>query len=101
MMKAPFAILLFTALAACGATPRHYETQVDKTSALEFRHGPAGAVIMVDGREIARLADAKTTIVPVADGMRSLSVTTAGGTTLFKGDVFIQDGTRKVIELDR
>jgi hypothetical protein len=100
-MRAPLAILLFAALAACGATPRHYETRVDRTSTLEFRDGPVGAVVVVDGREVARLADTRATVVPVADGTRSLMVTTAGGATLYKGDVFIQDGTRKVIELGR
>lgn len=93
-------IALTATLGACGATPRHHETRIDRVSSLEFRHGPVGAVVLVDGREVARLGD-KVTIVPVADGTRSVLVAASGGATLFRGDVFIQDGTRKVIDLDR
>lgn len=86
------------ALAACGAMPRHNVTQLDRSSTLEFRNGPAGAIVLVDGLEAARLQPRKSTTVIVADGQRSVEVR-RGGATLYSRSIFIQDGSRKVIDL--
>lgn len=86
------------ALAACGSMPRHHVTQVDRVSTLEFRNGPPGAAVLVDGAEAARLGPRKPTTVAVADGQRSVEVR-HGGKTVYSRSIFIQDGSRKVIDL--
>lgn len=86
------------ALAACGAMPRHHITQIDRASTLEVRNGPEGAIVLVDGSEAARLQARKPTTVAVADGQRSVEIK-RGGETLYSRSIFIQDGSRKVIDL--
>jgi len=92
-------ILAFAfSLAACGAMPRHHVSHIDRMSTLEVRNGPEGALVLVDGLEAGRLQARKPTTVSVPDGQRSVEIKHSGE-TVYSKSVFVQDGSRRVIDL--
>jgi len=88
---------LIFALAACGGLPKHAEVRVEQASMLVFQGGPSGASVVIDGKEVAKLTN-KDTTVQIQDGSRQVKVL-SGSNTLYERTVFIQDGTKKIIDL--
>ena len=91
-------LTLLLLLAACGAQPKHVNVRAEQSSQLAIRGGPPGAIISVDGIEAGRLINGKQAQISLIDGTHLVTIQ-HDGRELYRRTVFVQDGTRKVIDL--
>lgn len=95
------AVVAMLILSACGSMPRHNETVVDKVSSLVFKGGPTGAVVFVDGAQVASILPKKSeTIVPIKDGSHRVEVS-SNGVAIYQRTVVLEDGMRKIVDLGK
>lgn len=84
-------------VAACGGLPRYAETRRDEPARVELVGAPAGAELYVDGEMVGRISDDRR-IFTVEKGTRRVEIR-SGGTVIYRRDLFVQDGSTRVIDL--
>lgn len=87
-----------TVVVSCGAQPKHVNIRMAQASQLFITGGPVGSSVMVDGIEIWRLVGQNRDRIDIADGEHNVRIV-FNNTELYRRVIFIQNGTKKVIEL--
>jgi hypothetical protein len=85
------------ALAACSHTAEHSVTRGSASSSIVVVDAPVGAVLQVEDRT-ATADDEGELRLAVSDGWHEVHVF-SGGRTIHSERIFVQDGTRRVIDL--
>ncbi|MAU40370.1 MAG: hypothetical protein CMF31_01995 [Kordiimonas sp.] len=84
-------------LAACGSMPKHYNTRGTDTPEISIMNAPEGSTLLLDGQNIGAVT-AERHIIPVAKGSHDISIMNAGS-VIYERTIFIENGTRKEIDL--
>lgn len=83
--------------AACGLNAKHSLNRTSPVSQLIIVDAPPGAEVRVDD-QIARVGSNGRLEMPLSDGWHQVTISD-GGAKIHGENIFIQDGSRKIIDL--
>jgi len=88
---------LATFISGCGLTPRHHLTRGVGTSSILLIDAPAGSVLQVGDLSAGTGEDGEARLA-VGDGWHEVRVVSRGR-EIHSERIFVQDGSRRVIDL--
>jgi len=99
LVGAIVAVAAVLSLSSCGTMPQHAETRIAMPAVVVVQGGPIGARVLIDNVDVGALAK-KETRFSVASGTHDFRIN-MNGQELYNRQLFMQDGTQKVIYLGK